>query len=35
MKEDNSRFQKELRPQLYVDDSLEIFVDLDDIRDEK
>ncbi len=35
MKEDNSRFQKELRPQLYVDDSLEIFIDLDDIRDEK
>ena len=35
MKEDNSRFQKELRPQLYVDDSLEVFVDLDDIRDEK
>ena len=32
MKEDDSRFQKELRPQLYVDDSLEVFLDLGEIR---
>ena len=35
MKEDDSRFQKELRPQLYVDDSLEVFLDLREIREEK
>ena len=35
MKEDDSRFQKELRPQLYVDDSLEVFANLRDIREEK
>ena len=35
MKEDDSRFQKELRPQLYVDDSLELFADLREIREEK